>query len=697
MKKYFAILFLLSCGILASIEAPKAKIQPSEFIYHNEIFSDNYAWMKDKSRKNPEIIDYIQAENEYTQKMMHSTEKLQKKLFKEILSRQEEKEESLPLEMGEYHYYWRREKKQQYSNYYRKKSTPKAKEELLIDVNTMAKEYPFLDVSGIRLSPNHLFLAYLMDTAGTEEYTLQIKDLSNHTILPDKISPVSGITWANDNHTIFFTLEEDSGRANQVFRHKLGEDITKAELIFEETDGKFYAWTSRSRSNRFLFLGSGSKTTSEIWYLDADRPNDDFLLIEPRQQGMEYYVQHANDSFFITTNADDAYNFKVMKVSMEKPQRALWQEFIPHRDSVSISIDVFQNLLAIYERIKGNVQLRITDHENSINEVISFPEKVYSLYYQANPQYELKKYRFAYESYITPHTIYELNPVDFSLNVAKKRNVRGKYDKEEYATELHFAPAQDGTLIPISMVYKKNIASASSPLLLNAYGSYGDPSDPYFSASRLSLLDRGIIFATAHVRGGGELGRKWYDDGRLLNKKNTFTDFIDCAHYLIDNNFTAPQKLIIQGGSAGGLLIGAVINMRPDLFLAAIADVPFVDVLNTMFDPTLSAVESEYEEWGNPNEKEYFDYIRSYCPYQNVAAREYPHLLILAGYNDPRVSYWEPLKWIAKLRANKTDENLLLMKMNLASGHGGASGRDDYLKEIAFEYAFILQVLGIEK
>jgi oligopeptidase B len=698
MKKFVNLFFLLVLIPLYCqnvVEPPVAKIIPYESNYHREKLTDNYAWLKDKTRENEEVLQYIRAENNYTNQMMKQTQGLQKKLFKEVIKRVEEKDESLPVKNGDYYYYWKRGKRQQYSDYFRKKGSLAAKEELLLSLNGLAKRYSYVDVIGISVSPDHHYLAYLIDTNGSEEYTLQIKDLQTKTYLPENSKQVGDITWANDNQTIFFTKEDSSGRSFQVYRHKLGNDINKAELVFEEQDGKFYVWTSRSRSARYLFLGTASKTTSEIWYLDADMPDAEFRLIEPRRQGTEYYFSHANDTFYITTNSGDAFNYKIMKTRIEQPEQKYWQEFIPHRDSVTVNIDVFQNYIAVYERIKGNVQLRIMDHKKEMNQIISFPEKTYSLYFQANTEYTPTIYRFAFESYITPYTVYELDLHDFSMTIAKEQKIRGNYNKNEYQTELLYATAGDGTEIPISLVYKKDLRrNIPSPLLLYAYGSYGDTNDPYFSASRLSLLDRGIIFATAHVRGGGELGRKWYEDGKLMHKKNTFTDFIDCAEFLISQNYTNSKNLIIQGGSAGGLLIGAVINMRPDLFLAAIADVPFVDVLNTMFDPSLSAVESEYEEWGNPNDKVYFDYIRSYCPYQNTTRQDYPHLLILAGFNDPRVNYWESLKWTAKLRAIKTDKNLLLLNMTMNAGHGGSSGRFDYFKEIAFENAFILKLLG---
>jgi oligopeptidase B len=531
MKKLligFFFLTLLMGFAQKNFVPPIAKIEPNESVHHGEMLIDNYAWMKDKAKKDKDVIDYIKAENIYTEQMMQPTHELQKQLYAEIIERVEEKDVSLPVKYGENYYYWKRNAEQQYSDYYRKIGSLEAEEELLLSVNDLAKRFPYVSVNDVNISPNQRYLAYLIDTTGSEKYTFQIIDLQSGEFLKEEKNPVGDITWANDSHTIFFSMEDISGRTYQVYRHKLGNDINNAALVFQENDGRFYVWTSRSRSERYLFLGTGSKTTSEIWFLDANKPDDNFQLIEPRQQNIEYYVSHANDSFYITTNADDAFNNKIMRAPVKNPQRKYWQEFIPHRDSVTVSIDVFENFLAVYERIHGNVQLRIIDHELKNSYTISFPEKTYSLYYQTNREFNPQSYRFAFESYITPYTVYELNLQDFSMTIAKEDKIHGNYDKNEYDTDLLFAKAKDGTEIPISLVYKKSMKTGSpSPLLLQAYGSYGDASDPYFSVSRLSLLDRGIIFATAHVRGGGEMGKKWYENGKLLHKKNTFSDFIN--------------------------------------------------------------------------------------------------------------------------------------------------------------------------
>ena len=691
--KHSIILLLLIIFVACSPQPPIAKKIHYEETHHETLVKDNYHWMKDKSRSKEDVLEYIKSENEYTKKMMDHTRPLRQKLYDEIVARSDENEVSVPIRNGKYYYYWERNKEQDYFNYCRKEDYDSSQTEVLLDVNKLAKQFNYYDVMDVQMSPDEYYLSFLADTTGAESYTMYIKEVDSGKIFPEHPHNIGDITWANDNKTIFYTTEDISGRTNKIYRHHIGDKTENDEMIFEEKDGKFYAWTERTRSNKYILIGTASKTTSEIWFLNADTPDGDFSLVEPRKTGQEYYIDHVGNEFCITTNADNAFNFKLARTKVKHPQKKYWKDFIAHRDSVEIRADIFENYIALYERINGIRQLRVINFDQTIEKMIDFPEKSYSLYSYRNPEFSPDFYYFSYESFISTRTIYKLDFDDFKLSIAQQKKNPADFNREDFVTEVHYARSNDGTKVPISLVYKKNL-SLPAPILLTAYGSYGDSSDPYFSKSRISLINRDIIYGIAHVRGGGEFGKKWYDTGRLLHKKNTFQDFISCSEFLLEEGYTTTDKFVIEGGSAGGLLIGAVINNRPDLYHAAIADVPFVDVLNTMFDPTLSAVESEYEEWGNPNEKLYFDYIRSYCPYQNVSSQAYPNLLILAGFNDPRVNYWEPLKWTAKLRDMKTDDNLLLLHIDMNSGHGGASGKFGYIKQLAFEYAFILDVLG---
>jgi len=697
MNKLYLLLFItLFIGCTIDPQPPIAKVIPDTTYIHNVELIDNYAWLKDKTRKQADVLEYINAENEYTLKVMKKTEKLQQSLYHEFIDRIKETDVSVPIKKDNYLYYSRKEEGKQYSIYCRKLIQSDAVEEVYLDINELAEGHEFYSIIERKVSPDHNLLAYGLDTTGAEDYSLVIKDLRTGNYLKDKIPLISDIVWANDNQTIFYSTTDPAGRSYKIFRHKIGTDTKYDNLMFTENDERFWVWLSKTRDKKFIILGTGSKTSTEYWFLNTNNPDGDFTIIEPRSEGHEYYVLSHEDNFYIVTNIN-AKNNKLMITSINKPSQKNWQEVIATRSNVLLNAEVSQDHLILTEQVKGIEKLRIINLRNENEYYIDFPEPIYTFYTWSSTEYNSSILRFTYESFVTPYVVYDFNMDTKEKELLKQQEVLGDYNSDEYLSERIYATADDGSEIPISLVYKKDLfhKDGSNPFYLTAYGAYGDDFDPYFSSSRLSLLDRGIVYAIAHVRGGKEMGEHWYEQGKMLNKKNTFTDFIACAEFLKQENYAG--KLIIDGGSAGGLLIGAVTNMRPDLFHGIIADVPFVDVLNSMMDPTLSAVVSEYEEWGNPNDEVYFNYIRSYSPYDNVIPQDYPHILALAGFYDTRVNYWEPAKWIAKLRANKTNDNLLLLQTNMNAGHGGSSGRYDYLKEIALTYAFVLDILGIEK
>lgn len=694
----FSLLFSWYCvsTVAQDITPPIAKKIPKVDTSFGDIRVDNYFWLRDKN--NPEVIKYLQAENKYTETVMKPTENLQGKLYKEMLSRIKETDLSVPEKVDDYYYYTREEKGKQYRIYCRKKGSLDAREEILLDANELAKGHNYLDVGVYKVSPDHQLLAYSIDTTGAEDFTLYFKDLNTGKALADVIPNTSySAEWANDNKTIFYNTLDEAKRPYKLFRHTLGTDPKNDALVYHEKDEAFNLDLKKSKSKAYLFLLLESETTSEDWYLDASHPDGDFKIIQPRQHEMEYSIEQHGDKFYILTN-DNAKNFKLMQAPIINPSKENWKEIIPNRDSVKIDdIEVFKNHLVVYERERGLKKIRITNLTDNQTNYVDFLEPVYNFWPERNPDFNTNLLRFDYTSLITPRSIYDYDMDKKTRELKKQDEVLGGYKPSLYQEERIFAKAADGTLVPISMVYKKGMTrNGKNPLFLYGYGAYGISSDPYFSSNRLSLLDRGFIYAIAHVRGGGEMGRYWYDQGKLLNKKNTFTDFIACAEHLIAEKYTSKDELVINGGSAGGLLMGAVNNMRPDLFKVVIADVPFVDLINTMLDPSLPLTVIEYEEWGNPHEKEYYGYMRSYSPYDNVQAKAYTNMLITTSLNDPRVSYWEPTKWTAKLRTLKTDKNLLLYKINMDAGHGGFSGRYDYLKDIALEYAFIFKVLGIK-
>lgn len=673
---------------------PVAEKHPQTLTLHEDVRVDNYFWMREHSE--PKVVAYLEAENDYTSLMMQHTEELQTTLYNEMLARIKETDLSVPYRKGDFYYYSRTEEAKAYPIYCRKKGSLDAPEEVLLDQNELAQKHDFFEIGVLQVSPNHQVLAYSVDTSGAERYTLYFKDLKTQELYKESIANTSySLAWGNDSKTVFYTRVNDADRPFELFRHTLSHSPTEDILVYDEPDEAYFLGIGKTRSEAYIVLSLGSKVTSEVHYLDAENPTGYFKLIHPRQQGMEYAVEHHGDQFYIVTN-DEATNFKLIKTPVEAPSKENWQSVIAHREDVLISgVSAFNDHLVIYEREAGLPKVRIRKLSTSDEHSLALTEPTYSISEGNNPEFNTTTLRFHYTSLVTPNSVFDYDMDTQKRELKKETEVLGGYDKTHYVTERILAPATDGTQIPISIVYKKGmVQNGLNPLLLTGYGSYGISYPPSFSSTRLSLLDRNVVIAIAHIRGGEEMGRQWYEDGKLLQKKNTFTDFIACAEYLV-TSWTSSDRLAISGGSAGGLLMGAVVNMRPDLFQAVVADVPFVDVLTTILDSSLPLTVMEWEEWGNPNEKVYYDYIKSYSPYDNVEPKKYPHILITAGLNDSRVKYWEPAKWTARLRTNKTDSNVLLLKTNMGAGHGGVSGRYGKLEEIAFEYAFLLDCLGL--
>ena len=671
---------------------PIAKIVPKEVLLHGDLRVDNYFWLREKD--NPEVRQYLEAENQYTEQVMAPLKPLQETLYKEILGRIQETDLSVPVRRDDYFYYTRTEEGKAYAIYCRKHGSLESAEEILLDGNVLASGHKYFRIGNFSVSPDHRLLAYSTDVEGDEAHTIFVKDLATGELLPDRVvNTYYSLEWANDNRTFFYTMLDAAHRPYRVFRHRLG--AVSDDLVYEEQDGRFSLGVGKTRSRRFLVIHLGSALTSEVRYMDANDPEGSFRVLLPRTQEVEYDASHHGEFFYIRTN-EGAKNFRLMRTSAANPSRDNWEEVIPARPNITIEgVDSFEDYLIVYERERGLEKICVRDGNGALSHYIDFPEPVYTVGATGNPEYRTKTLRFVYASLVTPASVFDYDLETRARELKKQYVVKGGYDASQYQSERIFAKAPDGIEVPISLVYRRGFEkNGRGPLLLYAYGSYGHSIDPGFSSDRLSLLDRGFAFAIAHPRGGAELGEEWHDQGKLLAKKNTFTDFIACAEHLIQNRYTSPDRLAIMGGSAGGLLVGAVLNMRPELFRAAIAKVPYVDNLNTGMDPTLPLTISEYEEWGNPEHEEYYNYIKSYSPYENVAALHYPALLVTAGLNDPRVSYWEPAKWVAKLRAMKKDENVLLLKTNMGSGHFGPSGRYEGIKEVAFDYAFLLWVLG---
>ena len=677
--------------------APPLAPQKNHYVeHHGDRRSDPWFWLRE--RNNPEVLAYLEAENAYTEAMMGKTVALQKKLFLEMKGRMKETDLSVPVQRGPYLYYSRTEAGKQYRRYCRRPVENPDGEEILLDENLLAKGHDYFEMGNFSISPNHELLAYSSDTEGSERYQLFVKNLRTGELLPDTEGNLAGsLTWANDNCTLFYTTLDEAHRPDKLWRRPLGADDGHAELLYHEVDPAFFISCYRTRSNRYLLLSIGSRTTSEAYYLDADRPDGTFKLIAKRQPQIEYHVDHHGENFLIRSN-EDAPNFKLMRTPVSATERSNWKELVPHRpDTMLEDIDAFKNHIVRLERHNGLRQLIVYDIRQEREHEIAFNEAVYTCWTALNPEYDHPWFRFYYTSLVIPTSVYDYHLDTREQTLLKQEEVIGGYDPTAYRSERIVAVADDGTKIPISLVCKKGLSrNGSTPLYLYGYGAYGVCLDPWFSPNRLSLLDRGFVFAIAHVRGGSEMGQAWHDSGKMENKQNTFNDFISCGKHLIAQNYCHPEKLVISGGSAGGLLIGAVINQQPELAGVAVATVPFVDVLNTMLDASLPLTVGEYEEWGNPLEEEAYFRIKSYSPYDNVHKVNYPHLLITAGLNDPRVSYWESAKWTAKLRVTRTGNRKLLLKTLMGAGHRGSSGRYDYLEEIAFEFAFILSCLKIE-
>lgn len=659
---------------------------------HGRSLADDYSWLREKD--SPEVRKYLNAENAYTQAMMKPSEGLQKKLYREMLARIKETDTEVPYKDGAYYYYSRTQKGQQYRVFCRKHGSLASREQIILDLNELGKDRPYAALGALEVTSDGQTLAYSTDYTGFREYTLRIRDLENAADYPETIEKVRSVAWAADNRTLFYVTEDEAKRACRVWRHVPGEQ--QARLIYEEFDARFSVSVSDSRSKGYLFITSASATTSEVRYLPADAPMAPLRLFQPRRQGHEYYVDHGHDRFYILTN-DKGRNFRLATAPLQTTSESFWRELVAHREDVMLEgIDVFSRHIVVDERKDGFPRLSVLRVDDGATHVISLPEPASSIYGGANAEFDTSVFRFHYQSYVTPDSVYDYDLDKKSMKLLKRREVRGPYNSSDYQVEIREAVAEDGTRVPVSLVYRKNKRRRGpQPMLLTGYGAYGYPNDVHFSSTRLSLLDRGVIYAVAHVRGGGELGKRWHDEGRMLNKRNSFTDFIACAEHLISERYTEPSQLVIEGGSAGGLLVAAVTNMRPDLFRAVIADVPFVDVVNTMLDDSLPLTTGEYEEWGNPANSTYFDYMLSYSPYDNVAVADYPAMLVETSLHDSQVMYWEPAKYVARLRAAKTDRNPLLLRVNMDAGHGGASGRYDFLREIAFSYAFILGVVGI--
>ncbi len=660
---------------------------------HDDTMTDDYFWLREKS--NPAVIAHLAAENAYAEAMMKPTAALQDKLYKEMVGHIKETDVSVPYRWGNYFYYTPTEKGKQYPINCRKEGSLEAKEEVVLDQNELAKGLKFFSVGAFVPSDDGNLLAYSTDTTGYRQYKLQLKNMRTGQLLPETFERVGNVAWATDNKTIFFTTEDAvTKRSDKFFRHILGSE--KADLIFEEKDELFDIGTARSRDKAVILLGSESKTSTEWSYLPADSPMADLKIISSREPDHEYNVDHRGNLFYIRTNKG-AKNFRVVTAPVSNPSQANWQELIAHRPEVKIEdIDLFANHLVLSEWEKGLQRIEVLDFQTNSRQRVGFPEPVYSASLAQNREFATPVVRYNYQSLVTPSSVFDYDMNSHKATLLKETEVPGGFDKNNYKSERLFATAADGTKIPLSVVYRKETKlDGSAPLLLYGYGSYGISIAPNFNSSRLSLLDRGVVYVIAHIRGGGELGEEWRQEGRMMKKMNTFTDFIASAEYLVKNKYTSSDRLVIQGGSAGGLLMGAVTNMRPDLFKAVVAQVPFVDVLNTMLDATLPLTTSEYIEWGNPNEKAAYNYMRQYSPYDNVGRRNYPSMLVKVSLNDSQVPYWEGAKLVARIRDLKTGDNAILLKVNMGAGHGGSSGRYDFLHDLAYDYAYMLWQMGI--
>lgn len=705
-----AVILFLSCSRTKQVnkmKPPIAEKVKKELTLHSDTRIDNYFWMRltdeQKNADEPDeqtkkVLDYLKAENVYTDTVMKHTEDFQQELYDEIVGRIKQDDESVPYFDNGYYYYTRYEEGNEYPLYCRKKKFLEAEEQIMLNVNDLAEGYEYFHARGISVSPDNKLLAYGIDTVSRRRYTIYFKNLETGKLLGDQIpNTTGGSVWANDNETVFYTVKNmKTLRSEWIRKHKLGIDPAGDKEVFQETDAEFSVGVGKTKSKKYLLIYSRQTLSSEVRFLDANNPDGEFLTIQPREKDLEYGINHYGDYFYIRTNKDGAKNFKLMKTAVDKPGMENWVDVIPHRDDVLLQrIEIFKNWLVLNERINGLLNLRIIPWDDSPEHYIDFGEETYTARISVNPEFDTKILRYGYSSLTTPYSTFDYNMKTREKALMKEEEVLGGFDKNNYEAKRLLATADDGTKVPISLVYRKQISlDGTNPLLLSAYGSYGYSRDPYFSSDRLSLLDRGFVFAIAHTRGGSEMGRWWYEDGKLLKKKNTFTDFNDCAEYLIKTGYTSPDKLFAIGGSAGGLLMGAIINMQPELYKGVIAAVPWVDVVTTMLDESIPLTTGDFDEWGDPKEKEYYDYMLSYSPYDNVTTQKYPNMLVTTGLWDSQVQYWEPAKWVAKLRDLKTDDNRLLLHINMEAGHGGASGRFKRYKETALEYAFMLDLVG---
>ena len=681
-------------------QPPKVKQIPKELKIHGDVRIDEYYWLND--RENPEVIDYLNKENDYYEQETLHTKNFQKDLFEEIKSRIKKDDSSVPYKFNGYWYITRYEKGKDYPIYTRKKESLDSKEELLFDCNIMAKDHSYFRLVGLSVSPNNQYVSYGVDTTGRRQYKLLIKDLKSNKVLKEKVwNTTGGSTWANDNKTLFYVLKDETTlRSEAVYKHRLNTSSEIDELVYEEKDETFGVGVYKTKSQKYIVISSYSTLTSEHKILNADKPDGTFKVFQPRIRGLEYSISHFEDSFYIVSNSDKAQNFKLSKTSEKNTEINNWIDVIPHRENVLLEgIDIFKDFLVISERENGLNKIKISKWDKSSSYYLPFNSETYTAYTTTNIDFKTSKLRYSYQSLTTPSSVIEFDMLTKEKKILKEQKVLSvSFKKENYISKRLWATASDGTKIPISLVYHKDTKiSSSTPLLQYAYGSYGSTIDPYFSTVRLSLLDRGFIYAIAHIRGGEYMGRQWYENGKLLKKKNSFSDFIDSSKFLIKNNYTSPKHLYAMGGSAGGLLMGAVINMAPDIYNGVVAQVPFVDVVTTMLDEDIPLTTGEYDEWGNPNDKDYYEYMLSYSPYDNIKNKKYPNLLVTTGLYDSQVQYWEPAKWVARLRNLSNNTSKLYLNTNMDAGHGGSSGRFESLKEIASVYAFIFDLESINK
>ncbi len=717
MKTRVSLYLLAFCTLFVSCNTVKKEIKAEEVkapvaeksakeLSGNRI--DNYYWMKlsdeqknatQKDEQTQKVVNYLSAENEYLKTKTKHTEELQRKIYNEIVGRIKQTDESVPYKDNGFWYYTRYEQGQEYPIYCRKKETMDGPEKIMLNVNEMAKGHDYYSITGLSVSEDNLLLAYAEDSVSRRRYTIYVKNLRTGKLMEEPVPNTEGqITWANDNKTYFYTKKDSNTlRSRWIYKHKVGTPFANDQIVSEENDETFYTGIYKTKSNKFLVIWAGSTLTNHYQILDANTPDGKFKEFSPRERGLEYSIDHYKDKFYVVTNLD-AQNFRLMETSDTRTSKENWKEKIAHRkDTLLQGIEIFKNYLVLSERANANTLMRVMDQKTGNKHYLNFGEAAYTIFPSINLDFDTELLRYGYTSLATPNSTYDYNMNTRERKLLKQTEVVGGYDPEQYQTERLWATADDGTEIPMSIVYKKGMKKeGNNPTLLYGYGSYGASMDPTFSITRLSLLDRGFVYAIAHIRGGQEMGRQWYEDGKMFKKKNTFKDFINCAEFLIEEKYTQPEKLFATGGSAGGLLMGAVINMRPDLFKGVIAKVPFVDVITTMEDESIPLTTGEFDEWGNPKNPESYMYMLDYSPYDHVKPQNYPNMLVTTGFHDSQVQYWEPAKWVAKLRELKTDSNTLLLRTNMETGHGGTTGRFKVYEEIAQEYAFIVDLAGIK-